>query len=160
MRRRWPGQRGRGRRMSFGRDIAGPLIDGEKYIVHCSEEPRTGAIRLELIGRERQECGRIACAAAGFRTRHMHRLGAYGAAQIGEVLRRETCLASRRMALRVGRGADPTHRGYRSSGRASRPQPQRRAAGAWRHAGCRALPHVIRVGRWHRADDGNGEHVV
>jgi hypothetical protein len=32
-----------------------PLINGEKHIVHRSEEPRAGAIRLELIGRERQE---------------------------------------------------------------------------------------------------------
>src|ERR1700722_4804375 len=40
----------------------------------------------------------------------MHRLGAYGAMQVGEVLRREACLACRRMALRVCCGADSTCR--------------------------------------------------
>src|ERR1700730_18536787 len=53
-----------------------PLINGEKHIVHRSEEPRASAIRLELIGRERQELRGIGGATAGLRTRHMHRLRA------------------------------------------------------------------------------------
>ena len=55
-----------------------PLINCEKDIVHRSEEPRTGAVGFKLIWRERQEFRGIASAAAGFRTRHMHRTRGLG----------------------------------------------------------------------------------
>jgi hypothetical protein len=87
-----------------------PLINGEKDIIHRSEEPSTGSVGFKLIWREGQECRWIVHATASFCPRHVHRLGTKSAMQIGETLRRETRLSTRRVALPIGRGADPTPR--------------------------------------------------
>ena len=60
--------------MGFG--LAAAADNGEKDIVHRSEEPRAGAVGPKLIWRERQEFRGIAGAAASFCPRHMHRLRA------------------------------------------------------------------------------------
>ncbi len=86
-----------------------PLVDGEKDVVHRTEEPRAAPVGFEAAwGKWQEGCG---IARTGSRerprSRHMRGFGVGRAMKVEKILRRETSLAGRGMALRVSGRTDP-----------------------------------------------------